>query len=128
MNARSSRFFIPDRVTEPVFVLDGIASEWLFVSEFWTKTNALLGTMFDQFEEDQAGPATLSQIALGLERQICELRRREDEAIRFVYRHTPCGEAYALETRRDTLISQLVAARDFLSSAAEKGEIPELSL
>lgn len=119
---------IRGRIAEPVFILDRIASEWLFVSGFWKKTNALLGTMFDQFEEDEAGPATLSQIARVLECEIFELQGLEDESMRFAYRWTPCGEAYILEMRRVTLIAHLAAARDFLFSAAEKGEILELSL
>ncbi|UXU89087.1 hypothetical protein [Burkholderia sp. S-53] len=128
MNARSSRFFIYGCIEEPVFVLDGIASEWLFVSKFWEKTNTLLGTMFDQFEEEVTGPATLSRIACELARQIFELEGWEDEVISFVYRWTPYGEVYVLETQRTTLISQLAAARDFLFMAAENGEILELSL
>lgn len=128
MNARSSRFFIAGRIEEPVFVLDGVASEWLFVSKFWKKTNALLGTMFGQFEEDEAEPATLGRIARELDDEICELEGREDETISFVYRWTPHGEVDVLETPRATLISQLAAARDFLFSAAENGELVELSL
>ncbi|AOI87813.1 hypothetical protein NUV26_29660 [Burkholderia pseudomultivorans] len=128
MNARPSRFFIAGDIEAPVFVLDGIASEWLFVSKFWQRTNALLGTMFDQFEEEVAGPATLRKIADELACQICELEEREDEVISFVYRWTPHGEVYVLETPRATLVSHLAATRAFLSLAAENGEVLELSL
>jgi hypothetical protein len=128
MNARSSRFFIAGCIDEPVFVLDGVASEWLFVSKFWQRANTLLGTMFDQFEEEVAEPAILGQIACELAHQICELEDREDEIIRFVYRWTPQGEVYVLETRRATLISQLEAVRDFLFLAAKNDEALELSL
>ncbi|MCT7295575.1 hypothetical protein N5I84_05320 [Ralstonia sp. CHL-2022] len=128
MSARNSSFFIAGQIEQPVFVLDGIASEWLFVSGFWKEANASLGTMFDQFEEDEADPATLRQIAHALDRQIRELEGRGDETISFVYRRTPHGEEPALVIQRGDLISQLAAARDFLFSAADKGEILELSL
>ncbi|EKS9797883.1 MULTISPECIES: hypothetical protein [Burkholderia] len=108
--------------------MDGIASEWLFVSKFWQRTNALLGTMFDQFEEEAAESTTLGKVACELEREICGLEEREDEIISFVYRWTPRGEAYVLEIPREALILQLAAARDFLFLAAENGEILELSL
>ncbi|AJK46425.1 hypothetical protein BGL_1c19160 [Burkholderia plantarii] len=49
-------------------------------------------------------------------------------SISFVYRWTPHGEVHVLETPRATLIAQLAAARDFLFSAAENGEMLELSL
>ncbi|WP_192387873.1 hypothetical protein [Burkholderia cepacia] len=128
MSARSSRFFIAGNIEEPVFVLDGIASEWLFVSGFWYRVNASLGTIYDQFEEDEAEPAALSQIACELAHQICELEGREEEMIRFIYRWTPQGETYTLEMQRADLISKLVEMRDFFNSAAASGEILELSL
>ncbi|KVZ28743.1 hypothetical protein WL14_04835 [Burkholderia cepacia] len=84
--------------------------------------------MFDQFEEEVAESDTLAQIACELEREICGLEEQEDEIISFVYRWTPRGEEYVLETPREELILQLAAARDFLSLAAENGEILELSL
>ncbi len=84
--------------------------------------------MFDQFEEEVVEPAILSQIAYELAHQIRELEEREDETISFVYRWTPQGEVYVLETRRTTLISQLEAVRDFLFLAAKNDEALELSL
>lgn len=84
--------------------------------------------MFDQFEEEVAEPATLSQIACELTHQICDLEERKDEIISFVYRWTPHGEVYVLETRRATLISQLETVRDFLFQAAKNDEALELSL
>lgn len=84
--------------------------------------------MFDQFEEEVAEPAILGQIACELAHQICELVEREDETISFVYRWTPQGDVYVLETRRATLISQLEAVRDFLFLAAKNDEALELSL
>lgn len=128
MSARSSRFFIAGNIEEPVFVLDGIASEWLFVSGFWYRVNSSLGTIYDQFEEDEAEPAALSQIACELAHQICELEGREEEMISFIYRWTPQGETYTLEMQRADLISKLVEMRDFFNSAAASGEILELSL
>lgn len=84
--------------------------------------------MFDQFEEEVAEPAILNQIACELAHQICELVERKDETISFVYRWTPQGDVYVLETRRATLISQLEAVRDFLFLAAKNNEALELSL
>ncbi|MHA6833640.1 hypothetical protein [Ralstonia pseudosolanacearum] len=128
MTARCSYISIAGRDDAPIFTLAGTASEWLFASGFWRQTNALLGTMFDQFEEDEAVPAQLRQIAYELEQRICMLEAQSDEVVHFVYRWTPSGEACALEAKRADLVSQLTAMRNILASAAANGDTLMLSL
>jgi hypothetical protein len=70
---QNSRFFISERLSEPVFILDGIASEWLFATGFWARINRSMGTMYDQYEEDEAAPAHIDQIAVQMCREIGEL-------------------------------------------------------
>ncbi|MBB3262198.1 hypothetical protein F4827_007053 [Paraburkholderia bannensis] len=125
---RKSRFFISECPSEPVFVLDGIASEWLFASGFWTRINRLMGTMYDQYEEDEAAPANLDQIAAQMCCEIRELEAREEEMIRFRCGWFSTGEAHTLETPRATLVAQLVSLQSFLERMAASGTTLELSL
>jgi hypothetical protein len=125
---QNSRFFIAERPAEPVLVLEGVTSEWLFASGFWKRINHLMGTMFDQFEGDEAEPATLNQIACEMDCHIRELEARSDETIRFVCGWSGTGEPHTIETPRANLISQLAVLRTFLASSSANGDTLELSL
>jgi hypothetical protein len=125
---RNSRFFISERLSEPVFVLEGIASEWLFALGFWTRIDRLMGTIYDQYEEGEAGPANLDQIAAHMRHEIRELEARDEEMIRFRCGWFSTSEAHTLETPRATLVSQLVSLQSFLERMAASGTTFELSL
>jgi hypothetical protein len=125
---QSSRFFIAEGLVDPVFALEGITSEWLFASGFWKRINQLMGTVFDQFEEDEAEPVILNRIACEMEYHIRELEARPDETIRFVCGWSGTGEPHTIETPRVALISQLASLQCFLASTAADGFTLELSL
>lgn len=123
-----SRIFVPERPSDPVFVLDGIASEWLFAVGFWNRINRSIGTIFDQYEEDEAAPAALYRIAEQLLCAIRELEACDEETIQFRCGWLGTGEPHILETPRTDLISQLVSLQSFLALAAASGITLELSL
>ncbi|GLZ16841.1 hypothetical protein Bpla01_03710 [Burkholderia plantarii] len=108
--------------------MEGAASEWLFASGFWTRVNRLMGTMYDQYEEDEASPATLEQIASRMRCQIRELEMGDEEMIRFTCGWFSTGAACVLETPRAVLVSQLILLQSFLERMAESGTTLELSL
>ena len=125
---QASRFFIAGGSAEPVFMLDGAVSEWLFASGFWNRINYSLGTMFDQFEEDEAEPAVLVRIASELEIWVGSLESQGEEKVRFVCGWSPSGDAHTVEVQRTDLISQLVMLRSLLASAAANRNVLEFSL
>lgn len=125
---QNSRFMVVECPAESVFVLAGEASEWLFASGFWKRVNHLMGTMFDQFEEDEVEPAALNQVACEMQRHIRELEARSDETLSFVCSWSGTGEPHSIETPRVTVISQLATLREFLVSSAARGDTLALSL
>lgn len=54
--------------------LSGLLSEWLFSSRFWSNFNARHGTMFDQYEEDDADVSTVAAVVEALDERIHALR------------------------------------------------------
>jgi hypothetical protein len=126
---QASRFYIAGGgIAEPILILDGAVSEWLFASGFWKRINSSLGTMFDQFEEDEAGPTILLQIAHELESCVRSIHSQSGDAVCFVCGWSPSGEAHTVEIQRKDLVSQLVTLRSLLASAATNREVLELSL
>ena len=126
---QASRFYIAGgAVAEPVFILDGAVSEWLFASGFWKRINSSLGTMFDQFEEDEAEPTVLLQIASELEFCVRSLHSQSGDTVCFVCGWSPSGDVGTVEVQRKDLVSQLVMLRSLLASAAANREVLEFSL
>jgi hypothetical protein len=125
---QASRFFIAGGSAELVFMLDGAVSEWLFASGFWNRINYSLGTMFDQFEEDEGEPAVLVRIASELEIWVGSLESQGEEKVSFVCGWSPTGDAHTVEVQRTDLISQLVMLRSLLASAAANRNVLEFSL
>ncbi|SIO48766.1 hypothetical protein SAMN05444168_5291 [Paraburkholderia phenazinium] len=109
-------------------MLDGAVSEWLFASGFWNRINYSLGTMFDQFEEDEGEPAVLVRIASELEIWVGSLESQGEEKVRFVCGWSPTGDAHTVEVQRTDLISQLIMLRSLLASAAANRNVLEFSL
>ncbi len=126
---QASSFYIAGgAVAEPVFILDGAVSEWLFASGFWKRINNSLGTMFDQFEEDEAVPTVLLQIASELESCVRSLYSQNEDTVCFVCGWSPGGDAHTVEVQRKDLVSQLVMLRSLLASAAANNDVLEFSL
>lgn len=115
-------------ISEPIFILDGAASEWLFASGFWKRINSSLGTMFDQFEEDEAEPPILLQIASELECCLRSLHSRSEDTVCFVCGCSTNGDAHTVEVQRKDLVSQLAMLRSLLASAAANKNVVELNL
>lgn len=78
-------------VAEPIFILDGAVSERLFASGFWKRINSSWGTMFDQFEDDEAAPTILLQIASELESCVRSLHSQSGDTVCFVCGWSPRG-------------------------------------
>lgn len=126
---QASRFYIAcGAIPEPIFVLDGVASEWLFASGFWKRINSSLGTTFDQFEDDQAEPTILLQIASELESCVRSLHSQSGDTVCFVCGWSPSGDAHTVEVPRKDLVLQLGTLRSLLASAAANKEVLEFSL
>lgn len=115
-------------VAEPIFILDGAVSERLFASGFWKRINSSWGTMFDQFEDDEAAPTILLQIASELESCVRSLHSQSGDTVCFVCGWSPRGDADTIEVQRKDLVSQRVMLRSLLASAAASREALEFSL
>jgi len=125
---QASRFYIAGNSAEPVFILDGAVSEWLFASGFWNRINNSLGTMFGQFEENEAESTVLLQIASELESCVRALQSQCEDTVCFVCGWSPAGDAHTVKVQRTDLVSQLVMLRSLLASAAANRDVLEFSL
>ncbi|MBB6183952.1 hypothetical protein [Oleiagrimonas soli] len=108
--------------------LSGPLSEWLFSSKFWFDFNARHGTMFDQFEEDDADVPIVNAIVEALDVKVSFLQNLGVSDIEFVYRWTPEQGFLKISVPRESLLSELVRFRDFLVDAAAKNHCVTLSL
>ncbi|SDG97891.1 hypothetical protein SAMN04487926_101493 [Paraburkholderia steynii] len=108
--------------------LSGPLSEWLFSSKFWSDFNAKHGTMFDQFEEDEADVTVVKAVVEALDERACALRELSERNVEFVYRWTPDHKPVTTSMPRDSLLSELVAFRDFLVGAVVENRCVTFSL
>jgi len=97
--------------------LSGALSEWLFASKFWSDFNASHGTMFDQFEEDEAEVLVVRSVVEELERRVRALRELDEYDVEFVYRWTSEHKPLTTSVPRELLLSELATFRDFLAGA-----------
>jgi hypothetical protein len=102
--------------------LSGLLSEWLFSSKFWSNFNAEHGTMFDQFEEDVADTSVIKAVIDTLEKRMRILQEMDGCDIEFTYRWTSEKTPIRKSVSRESLLSELVIFRDFLSSAITKNQ------
>lgn len=100
--------------------LSGPLSEWLFASKFWSDVNAKQGTMFDQFEEDEAEVLVVRAVVEELERRARTLRELDVYDVEFVYRWTSEHMPLTTSVPRELLLSEVVTFRDFLADAVAK--------
>lgn len=111
-----------------MLALDEIVSEWLFVSGFWARINQTLGTMFDQFEEDEVAPDMLGDVASELDAQVRSLELSASARISFICRRLASGETLTVELQCTALLSELTKLRDFLIASCAADERVEFSL
>jgi hypothetical protein len=124
-----SRFYTAGGViAEPIYILDGVVSEWLFASGIRERIHSLLGTMFDQFEEDEAESTVLLQIASEQESCIRSLHSQGGDTVCFICGWSPSRDAHTVEVQRNGLVSQVVMLRNLPASAAANREVLEFSL
>ncbi|WP_159463106.1 hypothetical protein [Caballeronia ptereochthonis] len=102
-----------------VFELSGNLSEWLFSVGFWRSFNLRHGTMFDQFEEDEADTKTVSAVATAFANLIRSIEAKQPETIQFVYRHLSDGTTISATVEKAELLTEIRSMHDFLVHAVE---------
>ena len=108
--------------------LSGLLSEWLFSSKFWSNFNAKHGTMFDQFEEDEADIKTVKAIVNAIHEVIDNLDKSEEHNIEFTYRWTVEHKPLKASIQKESLMSELAIFYDFLVDAVTKKQCIIFSL
>lgn len=107
-----------------VLRLSGPFSEWLFSLRFWSDFNAKHGTMFDQFEEDEADIGIVNAVIESLDEKARALQSLDIDNVEFIYRWTSEREPIKAIVSRELLLSELMKFRDFLVVAvAENREV-----
>ncbi|QNB11815.1 hypothetical protein G5S35_09665 [Paraburkholderia tropica] len=110
------------------FRLSGALSEWLFATGFWRDFNAAHGTMFDQFEEDEAGQDVVKEIAASIGERIGQLRSGHEQPFEFVYRRLPDGSSITATVAPSDAIDELAKLHRFLLEASEKCALVSVNL
>lgn len=108
--------------------LSGPLSEWLFSSKFWSDFNTKHGTMFDQFEEDEADVVIVKAVVEALDAKMCALEELDERNVEFVYRWTHEHEPLTISVPSESLLSELVTFRDFLVGAVAKNRLVTFAL
>ncbi|WP_155648668.1 hypothetical protein [Burkholderia pseudomultivorans] len=96
--------------------LSGVLSEWLFASKFWAQINMRCGTIFDQYEEDEACEDVVGIIYADLAKRIQDLTGKVGE-IEFVHGWDVNGVPLTARINSLDLIRQIEEFRDFLEIA-----------
>lgn len=108
--------------------LSGPLSEWLFSLRFWFDFNAKHGTMFDQFEEDEADVGVVKAIIESLDEKMSVLQGLDMDDVEVVYRWTSEHEPIKAIVSKELLLSELTKFRDFLVDAVAKNRDVTFSL
>ncbi|MBR8037524.1 hypothetical protein KDW40_04045 [Burkholderia cenocepacia] len=96
--------------------LSGLFSEWLFASKFWAKINEICGTIFDQYEEDEASEGIVEIISTELSKKIKDLSGREGE-IEFLHGWDSNRTPLVARISVIDLVGEIVGFREFLDIA-----------
>ncbi|WP_141715797.1 hypothetical protein [Burkholderia ubonensis] len=96
--------------------LSGLFSEWLFASKFWGEINTHCGTIFDQYEEDEAGENVVEVISAELAKRIKDLSGREGE-IEFVHGWDVNRTPLVARINVIDLVREIEEFREFLNIA-----------
>lgn len=102
------------------FEMSGVLSEWLFSTGFWRKFNAENGTMFDQFEEDEADATVVLKVATALSAVVTSVESCEQHVLEFVFRRLPDGSAITASVTKENLLEELKSLRKFLEASADR--------
>jgi filamentous hemagglutinin len=95
-------------------------SEWLFSLRFWSDFNAKHGTMFDQFEEDEADLVIVKAVIESLDEKARALQSLDIDNVEFIYRWTSEYEPIKARVSRDLLLSEITKFREFLLVAVSE--------
>ncbi|WP_321788084.1 MULTISPECIES: hypothetical protein [Paraburkholderia] len=102
----------------PMHRLSGELSEWLFASKFWANFNSKNGSIFGQFEEDEAGPDIARKISHELAEKLKELNDVED--VIFAYRKTQAGDKEYIQVTASQLIHEIKSLAEFLRNLGSR--------
>lgn len=108
--------------------LSGLVSEWLFSSKFWSEVNAKCGTMFDQYEEDEADVSMVGAVIAALDKRIQSLRFLAVQDVEFISSWTEGCVPVRSCVSKDVVLSELLALRGFLMDATAKNSSVVFSL
>ena len=100
--------------------LSGPLSVWLHTSCFWLDFNARHGTIFDQFEEDEADMSMVKAIIEALDDRICVLHKLSEDYVEFVFSWDAEYKSMSMRLPKNFLLSELVVFRDFLNDVVAK--------
>jgi hypothetical protein len=103
----------------PEFEMSGVLSEWLFSIDFWRKFNSENGTMFDQFEEDEADSSVVRGLASALTKLMASVEASERDVLEFAFRRLPDGTAITANATKESLLGELKSLTKFLDASAE---------
>jgi hypothetical protein len=110
------------------FRLSGLLSEWLFATRFWVEINEKCGTMFDQYEDDEAATSIVEVIAEKLKEKALSLQLSDASVIVFTYGWKSSREPLLASVKRSQLLSELTLLHDFLSNAVTENRCLLFSL
>ncbi|WP_413216016.1 hypothetical protein [Paraburkholderia kururiensis] len=108
--------------------LSGEFSEWLFATGFWRGVNAKCGTMFDQYEEDEATATMAQLIAASLGDKARELGSFGEGTVEFIRGWTAAGAPLKASVSKHGLLAELIQLQELLTGAAERGHRVRFSL
>lgn len=103
----------------PEFEMSGVLSEWLFSIGFWRKFNSENGTMFDQFEEDEADASVVRDLASALTKLIASVEASERDVLEFAFRRLQDGTAITANVTKESLLKELKSLTQFLDASTE---------
>ncbi|WP_322094914.1 hypothetical protein [Paraburkholderia bannensis] len=102
----------------PEFEMSGVLSEWLFSIDFWRKFNSENGTMFDQFEEDEADVSVVRNLAAALTKLTASVEDSERDVLEFAFRRLPDGTVITAKATKESLLEELKSLTQFLDASA----------
>jgi hypothetical protein len=96
-------------------------SEWLFASGFWKKVKSELGTIFDQYEEDEAPPAILRSFLPFLQEEIERVRELDECLIESDRGWDAESGSLKAQVGRAELLAELARLHELVDSACDQG-------
>ncbi|WP_224010645.1 hypothetical protein [Paraburkholderia tropica] len=107
---------IVDDGTSQTLRLSGVLSEWLFASGFWSEVNEICGTMFDQYEEDEASPDIVLVIQQEIDKKASGLRMSTEPKFEFVRGWAADWTPLKVSANTEDVLEELKIFRNFLDA------------